>query len=85
MGWYVHYELDIQDNIDWDDEEMMDALADINCNFLYLRDMGSVRIILSVYTHHTIEEVLDIICKKYQCSIFYREYRTREWTRFCAY
>ena len=36
MGWYINYELELEEHVDWDDNIITEKLKDINCNWLYL-------------------------------------------------
>jgi hypothetical protein len=74
MGWYINYELELEEHVDWDDEEVRIAIKDINCNWLYLRDNVEPIVILSLYSQHNINDIIPIITNLYDIDIIYRIY-----------
>ena len=74
MGWYINYELELEEHVDWDDEIVKQKLKDINCNWLYLRDNTDPIVILSLYSQHNINDIITIISNLYDIDIIYRIY-----------
>ena len=74
MGWYINYELELEEHVDWDDEQVGIALKDINCKWLYLRDNVEPIVILSLYSQHNIKDIIPIISNLYDIDIIYRIY-----------
>ena len=79
MGWYIHYELELEEHVDWDDDKVKIALKDINCNWLYLRDNIDPIVILSLYSQHDIKDVVNILTSLYDIDIIYRIYEKIKW------
>jgi hypothetical protein len=79
MGWYIHYELELEEHVDWDDDQVKIALKDINCNWLYLRDMVDPIVILSLYSQHDIKDIIKILTELYDIDIVYRIYNKLKW------
>jgi hypothetical protein len=77
MGWYIHYELELEEHVDWDDDQVKIALKDINCNWLYLRDMVDPIVILSLYSQHDIKDIIKILTELYDIDIVYRIYENK--------
>jgi len=80
MGWYTNYEVEFTDLSDWEDHTVEKALASYNCTFLYLREMAEERVIICLYSHHGIEEVIAVLLALYPGSAKYRRYGEAEWT-----
>ena len=74
MGWYINYELELEEHVDWDDNIITEKLKDINCKFLYLRDNINPIVILSLYSQHDIKEIIKILSELYDIDIVYRLY-----------
>ena len=84
MGWYTNYEVEFEDNIDWDDNDVKRMLQRFTLQHLYLRDLNKPRVILSVYSHSPIEEILVELKALYPTGICYRVYDCSEvWITFC--
>jgi len=81
MGWYINYTLELEEHVDWDDEEVRIALKDINCNWLYLRDNVEPIVILSLYSQHDIKDIVNILIELYDVEIRYRIYGKLEWNK----
>ena len=79
MGFYTHYEVEFHQSIDWDDDVTKNHL---NVQFLYLRDLDLPRVIVSVYSQNTIQEILHILKTLYSTPMQYRIYNTKEWIPF---
>jgi len=77
MGWYINYELELEEHVDWDDDQVKIALKDINCNWLYLRDNIDPIVILSLYSQHDIKDVVNILTGLYDIDIVYRIYENK--------
>ena len=75
MGWYINYELELEEHVDWDDDQVKIALKDINCNWLYLRDNIDPIVILSLYSQHDIKDIVNILIELYDIDIRYRIYQ----------
>jgi hypothetical protein len=83
MGWFTNYEVEFQEDIDWDDQIVKTCLKDFNVQYLYLRDMGKPRLVLCIYSQNHIEEVLLALNSIYQSDICYRVYDSnKEWMMF---
>ena len=74
MGWYINYELELEEHVDWDDYIILEKLKDINCKWLYLRDNVNPVVILSLYSQHDIKDIVKIISNLYDIDIIYRLY-----------
>jgi hypothetical protein len=74
MGWYINYELELEEHVDWDDDKVKIVLKDINCNWLYLRDNIDPIVIFSLYSQHDIKDVIKILTVLYDIEIRYRIY-----------
>ena len=84
MGWYTNYEIEFEDHIDWDDSDVKRKLQRFTAEHLYLRDLNKPRVILSVYSHSTIEDILVELKALYSTGIRYRAYDSSEaWITFC--
>jgi len=81
MGWYINYELELEEHVDWDDEIVKQKLKDINCNWLYLRDNTDPIVILSLYSQHDIKDIVNILIELYDVEIRYRIYGKLEWNK----
>jgi hypothetical protein len=79
MGWYINYELELEEHVDWDDGKIGRALKNISCDWLYLRDSVDPIIVLSLYSQHDIQETIKIISDFYDVEIRYRLYGKLEW------
>ena len=77
MGWYINYEIEINDNIDWDDEKVKHKLANYNCSWLYLRDMYKQIVIFSIYSQHDIEDIVIILKNIFNVDMTYKQYQIK--------
>ena len=82
MGWYTNYEIEFDEDIDWDDDVVKRCLNDFNVEHFYLRDYMTTRVILSVYSHHSVEQILAHLKALYKSSMRYRAYNSVQWTPF---
>jgi hypothetical protein len=83
MGWYTTYEVEFDDFIDWDDNDVKLCLKPFNVEYLYLRDMDKPCLILSVYSHNSINNILMVLKSLYPVGICYRIYNSDEtWITF---
>ena len=80
MGGYTNYELEFTDLSDWDDREVAKALTSYDCSVLYLRDLDTYRIILCLYSHYAIEDVVAILHGLFPGEAKYRQYGEEKWT-----
>ena len=77
MGWYINYEIEIHDNIDWDDEKVKNKLANYNCSWLYLRDMYKQIVIFSIYSQHDIEDIVIVLKNIFNVDMAYKQYQIK--------
>jgi hypothetical protein len=83
MGWYTNYEIEFEDCIDWDDNDVKLSLKPFNVDYLYLRDMDKPRIILSLYSHDSVNNILMTLKGLYSVGMRYRIYNSEEaWITF---
>jgi hypothetical protein len=83
MGWFTNYEIEFEDNIEWDDQIIKHCLKDFTVDYLYLRDMEKSRVILCVYSQNPLEKIILALKNVYDTGITYRIYNSNEaWTRF---
>jgi hypothetical protein len=83
MGWYTAYEVEFNDFIDWDDNDVKLCLKAFNVEYLYLRDMDKPCLILSVYSHNSINNILMALKNLYPVAICYRIYNSdKAWIAF---
>lgn len=80
MGWYLNYEIALEDPVSWDDEEVRIALRDINCHFLYLRNFKEPIVIFSLYMKHEIKDLANILARFFDTKLKYRLYGSDKWT-----
>jgi hypothetical protein len=78
MGWYTTYEIEFASQIEWNDVTN-DCLNKFNLTCLYLRDLELPRLIVSVYSSHSIEDILDALKTEYKTTMRYRRYDTAVW------
>jgi hypothetical protein len=82
MGWYTAYELEFEGPVDWDDDAVKHVLDGLNVRWLYLHDFETERVLLNLYSHHKIEEVLQNLFNLYHTQILYRIYESKDWTLY---
>lgn len=78
MGWYTSYEIEFAAQIDWDDVTN-DCLNKFNVQYLYLRDLELPRLVVCVYSIHSIEDILHALKTEYKTTMRYRKYDTAVW------
>lgn len=82
MGWYTNYEVEFEKDIDWSDHDVNKILP-YTVQHLYLRDLELPRLMLSIYSHSSIEEILIVLTGLYSTGMRYRIYdKNEEWTTF---
>ena len=74
MGWYINYEIDFENTIEWLDDETKKALEDIDCTIMYLRDYDFQRCIVCLYSHYDIHKVLAILYSIYLSPMKWGKY-----------
>jgi hypothetical protein len=74
MGWYTTYEIEFAAQIEWND-----CLNQFNVQSLYLRDLELPRVVVCVYSSHSIEDILDALKTEYKTTMRYRRYNTAVW------
>ena len=83
MGGYTNYEVEFDDFIDWDDNDVKFCLKPFIVDYLYLRDMNKPRVILSLYSHNPINNILMTLKSLYSVGMCYRIYNSEEaWIAF---
>ena len=83
MGWYTNYEIEFSEQINWNDVTN-DCLNQFNLTCLYLRDLELPRLIVSVYSNHSVEDILDALKTEYKTTMRYRIYNTNKWITYYA-
>ena len=79
MGWFINYEVDFLEEIEWDEEKVkktFDIFEIDDVFFLFLRDLNykHQRCIICLYSHYEIEKVLAILWSLYQVKMQYSTY-----------
>ena len=83
MGGYTNYEVEFDDFIDWDDNDVKRCLNPFNVDYLWLRDMNKPRVMLCVYSHSPVNNILMVLNILYSVGIRYRIYNSDEaWVAF---
>ena len=82
MGYYTNYEVEFDEQIDWDDAVVRTCLEPFAAQHLYLRDLEKPRVMLSVYSQNPVEDILVVLKGLYSTGIRYRAYNSSEWTTF---
>ena len=82
MGWYMNYELEFDEEIEWDDDAVKRCLKDFDVKHLHLKDFTTTRVILCVYSQKSVEQILALLKGLYDTSMRYRVYNSVEWTIF---
>jgi hypothetical protein len=83
MGGYTNYEVEFDDFIDWDDNDVKLCLKPFIVDYLYLRDMNKPRVILSLYSHNSVNNILMTLNSLYSVGMRYRIYNSDEaWIAF---
>lgn len=80
MGWYMNYEVEFDDEIEWDDEAVKKCLKDFDVEHLHLKDYITTRVILRVYSHKSVEQILAVLKTLYDTGMRYRAYNSVQWT-----
>ena len=78
MGWYTTYEIEFAAQIDWDDFTD-NCLDKFNVQYLYLRDLELPRLVVCIYSTHSIEDILDALKTEYKTTMRYRKYDATVW------
>jgi hypothetical protein len=84
MGYYTNYEVEFDEQIDWDDEFMKSCLEPF-AQYLYLRDLEKPRVMLCVYSQEPVEDILVVLKGLYSTGLRYRIYNSTEWTTFTVW
>jgi len=82
MGWHTNYEIEFDHDIEWDDNEVANCLSSFNVKFLYLRDLDKPRIMVCLYSHNSIEMILQSLGELYLTGMRYRIYNSERWIMF---
>lgn len=82
MPWYINYEVEFDEQVDWNDNEVKRCLETFNCNFLYLRNMAVGTVIFSIEDKCSIVDILCVIYDLYVTDMNYKQYGTRNWIKF---
>lgn len=80
MGWYMNYEIEFDDEIEWDDNDVKICLKDFDVQHLLLRDFTTTRVIVCVYSQNSVEQILAVLKTLYDTGMRYRVYNSVEWT-----
>ena len=80
MGWYINYEVEFNNTIEWDDIAVKHCLEPFNVLHLYLRDLEKPRVILCVYSQNSIEDILAVLKNLYPVGMRYQIYNTGNWS-----
>ena len=82
MGWYTNYEVEFKNYVDWDDGDVNRILESFDVQYLYLRDMDTFRVIFSLYSHHSIEDILANLKILYPVRMRYHIYNSDKWVDY---
>ena len=82
MGWYTNYEVEFKNYVDWDDCDVNRILESFDVQYLYLRDMDTFRVIFSLYSHHSIEDILANLKILYPVGMRYHIYNSDMWVDY---
>jgi hypothetical protein len=74
MIYYINYEVEFDEEVDWNDAHVKHCLEPFNCQFLYLRNLSVMTVIFSVPASRDIYDVLSVIYDLYITDMHYREY-----------
>lgn len=78
MGWFINYEVDFLEEIEWDSEKVKKTFVffEIDVDILFLRDLNYKyqRCIVCLYSHYEIEQVLAILWSLYQVKMKHNIY-----------
>jgi hypothetical protein len=80
MGWYMNYEIEFEEEIEWDDEAVKKCLKNFDVEHLHLKDYITTRVIFRVYSHYSVEQILAVLKGLYDTPMRYRPYNSVEWT-----
>ena len=80
MGWYMNYEIEFDDEIEWDDNDVKICLKDFDVQHLLLRDFTTTRVIMCVYSQKSVEQILAVLKTLYDTGMRYRVYNSVQWT-----
>ena len=70
--------MEFDDYIDWDDNDVKRCLKPFHVEYLYLRDMDKPRVMLCVYSHNPVENILATLKFIYSTGLRYRVYNSGE-------
>ena len=76
----MNYEVEFDDEIEWDDEAVKKCLKDFDVEHLHLKDYITTRVILRVYSHKSVEQILAVLKTLYDTGMRYRAYNSVQWT-----
>lgn len=82
MGWYTNYEVEFDEDIDWDDLEVKRCLSSMDCQTLYLRDLNKPRVVICIYSQHNIRDVLTILFDLYFTDMRFTIYGLEAWEKY---
>lgn len=82
MGWYTNYEVEFDEVVDWDDLEVKKCIEPMDCRILYLRDFTKPRIVICIYSHHDIRDILAILYDLYFTDMRYTMYSLEMWEKY---
>ena len=82
MAYYINYEVEFDEEVEWDDEHVKHCLEPFNCQFLYLRNLPIMTVIFSVSAAHDIYDILSVIYDLYITDMSYKEYCTPYFTKY---
>ena len=82
MGWFINYEVEFDDHVDWDDGDVKHCLQPFDALHLYLRDLDKPRVMLCLYSQHPIENILTALKLLYRVGMRYHVYNSDEWITF---
>ena len=82
MGWYLHYDIEFENTINWCDEIVKNELREYDCRFLYLRDLVNSRVIVSIYSQYNITDVLNTFTKLYSSKMRYKNLGGGAWVNW---
>lgn len=80
MGWHTNYEVEFDEFVDWEDAHVtrvFDSLS-FDVTHLYLRDLAKTRVMLCVYSHTPVEDVLGALKVLYHVPMRFRVYDNGE-------
>ena len=82
MPYYINYEVEFDEEVEWEDAHVKHCLEPFQCDFLYLRDLPVPTVIFSVSTSHDIYDILSVIYDLYITDMRYKIYGTLYFTKY---